>query len=595
MDQIEQVRRKVDIVELIGEQVALKKAGRNYKALCPFHEEKTPSFMVSPERQIFKCFGCSVGGDVFKFLMETEKIEFGEALRMLADRVGVELKQFRPSRDQQIKDKLLEINHLASEFYHYLLTKHAVGKKALQYLLKRGINKASIQLFKLGYAADEWEALQRYLVVKKGYKAKELEMAGLVISRDRGAVKRGYYDRFRGRVMFPLFDHRKRVVGFAGRVLDPQVKEAKYINSPETPVYHKSEILYGLETTKEPIKKANKAVVVEGELDVISSYQAGVKNVVAIKGSALTEGQVGLLKRFCENLALALDADIAGDAAARRGIELAERAGLNVRVIELKYGKDPDDCAQKSAKLWKESVKTAVPIYDFYITSAVKRFGVKTPEGKRKISSEMGEILAKISNEVIKAHYVKKLAEVLKVAEEAVAREVERTLKQNQLASRQEPIAKQKQAGDKSRRERLEEYSLALLLQAEAKMFELSAQIDEKIFSKGAARKIIRRLKDWGRKGKKWSIEKFVKTLPAELVEAVDTAYLTDLGRFPGEIDRLEKELEKTVREIERLVWREDLERLSLEIGQAEKDKDKDKLRRLQQRFVKVSARLKSK
>jgi len=270
-------------------------------------------------------------------------------IEFLAQKAGVELKDFRPSGDQKIKERLLEINHLASEFYHYLLTEHPLGKRGREYLLKRGISKDSIRLFKLGYSPNEWQGLTGYLTKKKGYKLNELEQAGLVIEslKRKAQNEKYYYDRFRGRIMFPLFDHRGRVVGFSGRVLDPAIKEArldsarqaKYINSPETILYHKSLILYGLEITKEAIKTANRAIVVEGELDAISSYQAGVKNVAAIKGSALTERQIELLKRFCENVSLALDSDSAGEAASKRGIELAERAGLNMRIIRVKAGK----------------------------------------------------------------------------------------------------------------------------------------------------------------------------------------------------------------------------------------------------------------
>ena len=590
MDQIDQVRQKIDIVDLISEYIPLKKAGRNFKAVCPFHEEKTPSFMVSPERQIFKCFGCQIGGDVFKFLMETEKIEFGEALRMLADKAGIELKQYRPSRDQEIKEKLMEINHMASEFYHYLLTSHSAGKKGLQYLLKRGITKASIKTFKLGFAADEWESLQGYLVKKKGYKSDLLEKAGLIIKSPQRP--NSYYDRFRGRIVFPLFDHRGRVVGFSGRVLDKDVKEAKYVNSPETILYHKSNVLYGLETTKDYIKKSNKAVVVEGELDAISSYQAGIKNVVAIKGSALTEGQVSLLKRFCENLALALDADTAGDRAARRGIEIAEAASLNVRVIVVKYGKDPDDCAQKSARLWKDSVKEAIPIYDFYINSVVSRFGVDTPEGKRKVSEEMAVILAGVTNEVIKAHYIKKLSEVLQVDEEAVIREVARRGRMTEAGMSSKPIEKNPVTVVNLQID-TEQYLLALLLQVGADGPRLVKKIDEKLLTEGAVKKVIIRLKKWGESNKKWDINRFVKSLPAELVEVVDTAYLTELGKLTDDIDRLELELIKTISNLKRMSLKDKMERISAAIKQAEKRKEKNKVIKLQQKFVETSKQLK--
>ncbi|MFH2061692.1 MAG: DNA primase, partial [Candidatus Beckwithbacteria bacterium] len=490
MDQVDQVRQKTDIVELISQHVSLKKAGRNFKGLCPFHDEKTPSFMVSPERQIFKCFGCQKGGDVFAWLMEREGMEFGEALRTLAAKAGIELTQYKPSKEQLAKDKLIEINHLASEYYHYLLMEHKLGEGALKYLLKRGITKEAMKAFKLGFAPNEWSGLENYLVSKKGYKTDELEMVGLVIKKERTHLRQGYgeasyYDRFRNRVMFTLFDHRKRVVGFAGRVFQGEEDTAKYMNTPETLLYHKSRVLYGLELTREYIKKANEAVIVEGELDAISSYQAGVKNVVAIKGSALTEDQIDLIKRYCENLKLALDADSAGDQAARRGIELAEKAGLSVRVINLKYGKDPDECVQKSARLWKDSVKTAVPIYDFYINSSIKRFGVDTPEGKRKVIGELAPILVEVSNQVIKSHYVKKLALSLGVDEESVLAEIEKMIYKG---SSQKQVEVKKSFVNKTREEVLTDHVLSLILQIESEVLNLVKDVKETDLPEGAVR-----------------------------------------------------------------------------------------------------------
>lgn len=580
MDQVDEVRRKTDIVQLISQYVALKKAGRNFKALCPFHEEKTPSFMVSQERQIFKCFGCQEGGDVFSFLMRKEGLEFGEALRMLADKAGVELKQYRPTRGQKQKEKFLAINHLASEYYHYLLTSHKLGKKALQYLLKRGISKASIKTFKLGYSADEWEGLIKYLHRKKKYELEDLDKAGVALKG-----KRGYYDRFRGRVMFTLFDIRNRVVGFAGRTMVSEAKEAKYINTPETDIYHKSNVLYGLETTKEEIKRADKAVVVEGELDAISSYQAGVKNVVAIKGSALTEAQIDLLKRFTDNLALALDADTAGDTASRRGIELAERAGMNVRIINLKYGKDPDECAQKSAKLWKDSVNQAVPIYDYLIDSAVKRFGADSPEGKRKVSEEVAKALATIQNQVVRAHYVKKLAETLSVKEEAVALEVERQARGLPQVKSQES---QSHRTDQTRAEKLEAYILAILMQTDDGIDKLLKQVEKKWFARGAIKKVLDKLNAWTSSKKKWQIGKFVASLPSELVGVVDTAYLTEIAKEQLLLEEAEVELSKAIKELKNLRLKDRLQELSQEIKKAEEQKQGKKVAKLQNQFVKL-------
>ncbi|MCJ7827973.1 DNA primase, partial [Patescibacteria group bacterium] len=423
MDQLDEIRQKVDIAEFIGEYTPLKKAGRNLKAPCPFHSENKPSFMVSPERQIFKCFGCGVGGDIFKFLMLIEGLEFGEAVRKLAERAGVALKKYRVSPEEEKKKKYFEVNDLATEYYHYLLTQHPAGKKALDYILGRGITLKSLQEFKIGFAPLMWDGVQKYLVDKKKYSPQILEQAGLALPNNRG----GYYDRFRGRLMFPLRDYQGNICGFAGRVIPPASDDqAKYINSSETPVYQKSRLLYGLSLTRGQIRKQDQAVVVEGELDLISSYQAGVFNVVAIKGSALTEGQLILLKRYTKNLALALDADFAGNKAAQRGIELADKMGFAIKVVEVKGGKDPDEAAQKDPKGWCAQIKKAVSVYDYLFHFAFSSYDERSAEGKRQIGQFLVPILAKMTDGIVRGHYISLLAQRLRIREEAVVAEVEK-------------------------------------------------------------------------------------------------------------------------------------------------------------------------
>lgn len=539
MDHLDQIRQKIDIVDLIGQHVALKKAGRNFKALCPFHGEKTPSFVVSSERQIFKCFGCQKGGDIFGFLMELEGIDFGEAVRELAQRAGVELTGFLPSKEQEQKQRLYQINHLASEYYHYILTQHRVGEQARQYLENRGVSSGSIKTFHLGYAPDSWEGLLDWLVNKKGYRYQELEAAGLAIKG------RGWYARFRGRIIFPLFDLRGQVVGFAGRVLDPNAREAKYINSPETLLYHKSRHLFGLSQTKEAVRKKNHIVLVEGELDAISSFQVGVKAVAAIKGSALTQDHVGQLKRFCDTLILALDADQAGDLAMRRSLEIVEAANLNLKVVELSGGKDPDELARKNPKAWREAVKGAVSLYDFVINSAVKRLGGKTPEAKRKVTTEVLPWLARIQNEVVKAHFVKKLARRLGVGEEAVWQELEKQDKQVALG-RQEP-AVPKVPPTKSRRENLEEYLLALIVQAH-QWQGLVEPLDPQKFAGFGIGKVIQRLKQ---ASAPVNMVQFARKLPQELQAVFDAAFLKELPELDA--DYRQAELKRTVTELEKL------------------------------------------
>ena len=593
-DQLEEIRKKIDLVELINEYTPLKKTGRNFKALCPFHSEKIPSFVVSPERQIFKCFGCGAGGDCFKFLMLTENMEFSEALQTLAKRAGIKLRRYQPSESEKQKQRLYEINHLASEYYHYLLTKHPAGKSALDYILGRGISRESLAQFKLGYSPNLWEALQDYLVKKKKYPADDLEKAGLVIKSEK---RRGYYDRFRGRLMFTLRDQRGNVAGFAGRTLDPKQEEAKYINTPETLLYHKSDLLYGLVETKEAIKKADEALVVEGELDAISSIQADVANVVAIKGTALTQGQIDLLGKYTQNLVLALDRDLAGDQAAKRGIELADAAGMAIKVVEVKGGKDPDEVAQKEPQRWRQEVKEAVPIYDYYLDSALARFDARTAEGKRKISLELAPILAKINNKVVQAHYLRQLAERLRVEEGAVAAEVAKFVTEE---SAKPPLArKDYQETEKekmNRREIFEEYLFALAFQSGNWLLLKKRKISP-LVKTPRYQGIMEALGKYLKRHKTLDSQKLAKMLPAELKEAFDKLYLLELADLIEDEDKLKRELFKIERELKKLGLKETLREISQQIGELERNEkstpaERKKLKQGQERFRDLSQEL---
>ncbi|RJR25740.1 DNA primase [Candidatus Microgenomates bacterium] len=570
MDQIEEIRSKIDLVQLISESVVLTKAGRNFKGLCPFHSEKTPSFMVSPERQIWHCFGCQKGGDAFGFLMEMERIEFGEALRILAKKAGVKLESYRPSKNESEKEKLYEVNHLASEFFHYLLVSHNIGKKALSYILQRGITKGSLEKFKIGYSPPMWEGLQKYLVGKKGYDVLDLEKAGLVI---KGQKRDSFYDRFRDRVMFPLFDHRGNVTGFSGRLLDANAKEAKYVNTPETAIYHKSELLYPLQITKEEIKKENTAVVVEGELDAISCFQVGIKNVVAIKGSALTEAQARLLKRFCENLVLSLDSDSAGDMASRRGIEIADKAGFNLKVVTLEKYKDPDEAAQKEPDYLKEQINNAENIYDFFISSAFKRYRGKTAEEKRKIGQELIPILAKIEDEIIKDIYIKRLSEKLEVNEESIILQTKKVFSKAPVTPKQsQPVIQ------KTRREILEEYLIALAFQGkEAKR--LLSEKTRSLINLPVYVKLIEKLEEFFKENKRFSSQFFFNFLPVELRDAYDKLYLVDFGARIEDKQWLEKELEESEKQLETLKIREEIKKLTDQIKSEKSEEEEKKTR----------------
>lgn len=597
MDQLEEIKRKVDIIELINSYIPLKKSGRNFKALCPFHSEKTPSFMVSPERQIWHCFGgCGEGGDIFKFLMKIENLDFGEAVRQLAKKAGVKLTQYQPSEGEKNKQLLYEINHLAAEFYYFLLTEHHLGKRALDYILGRGIKKESLKLFKIGFAPDSWRSLQAFLVGKKGYKVEDLERVGLVIKTQKG----DFYDRFRNRLMFPLKDHHGNIRGFAGRLLDPQAKEAKYVNTPETLIYHKSDLLYGLTEAKQEIKKQDQVVLVEGELDMISSFQTGVKNVLAIKGTALTESQVKLISRFTQKIVLALDQDLAGDQAARRGIEMAENQGMMIRVIETKEGKDPDEIAQKNPKIWQELVKKAVPVYDYLLDSAFARFDGNSIEGKRKISEEFIPVLAKINNEIIRDHYIRQLSQRLKISEEAISKEVEKTkVNQSQSNSGQALFGQKLAAGkEKPRQEALEEYLLSLAFQSGQWDLLKKRKIVSLIKTHRFVR-ILELLKDYFQHYQKVNSEKFAKKLEPELLETFNHFYLIDLGDLLEDEEKFQKEFSKIVARLEKIDLVRNLEEISGKIKSLEKEKqlspeNKKILQKHHEDFRDLSSHLKS-
>jgi DNA primase len=416
MSDIQRVKDATDIVAVIGERVSLQRAGTYHKGLCPFHGEKSSSFFVSESLQRYKCFGCGESGDVLTFLEKYEGLTFGEALKQLAEQAGIELTNtFTPPQDAE-RDKVMEVLHLADEYYHYLLTQHKVGEKGMTYLKDRGVTAESIKVFHMGYSPASWDGLLTYLHHKKKYPLEILEKAGLIIAGKGGR----YYDRFRDRVMFPLRTHRGQVVGFSGRVLDPTIKEAKYINSPETEVYHKGQMLFGYSELFKEIRKHKQVILVEGELDVISSSQAHVNNVVALKGSALTQHQAKLLSRVAETVVLSLDTDSAGVEATKRAIAILKPFQIDVRVLVIPTGKDPDEMARHQPDKWREATKHTISVYDFLISVALTGVDTTRPEGKRQVLKAVAADIMAIEHQVEQEFYISKLAKELGVKVETI-------------------------------------------------------------------------------------------------------------------------------------------------------------------------------
>ncbi|MFH1193371.1 MAG: DNA primase [bacterium] len=416
MDNLEQIKSRINIVDLIREYIEIKKAGANWKALCPFHSEKSPSFMISEDKQIWHCFGCNEGGDIFSFVMKMESIDFPEALRLLAKKAGVVLQRQDPAINSE-KTKLMDILETAADFFAEELRK---SEAALNYVKARGLSGEILSEFRIGFSPQSWDGLIKKMQ-SQSVALKDVVLAGLAIEKDGN-----FFDRFRGRVMFPIFNHYGNVVGFTARVL-PEFddgKSGKYINTPETAVYKKSEILYGLNFAKQDIKKANAAVVVEGNMDAITLHQAGFKNVVATSGTALTNEQLNILKRHAENLIISFDADSAGINAALRGIDLALMRGFNVKVLEMPKNesgapaaKDPDELVRKFPGLWKNAVNSPKHIIEFYINANIIKFNMGEPHEVAKFCGLILSEIGKIKNSVERALWIKRLAEISGVAE----------------------------------------------------------------------------------------------------------------------------------------------------------------------------------
>lgn len=416
---IDQIRNGTDIVEVISSYVPLKKTGRSYKAPCPFHNEKTPSFVVSPDKQIYHCFGCGAGGNVFSFLMKHENLEFPEAVEMLAQKAGIPLPHESASSRaaSSLANQLYKVEELACAYFEACLAK---DRAAQEYLSGRGVGPETARSLKIGLAPGGWQGLAAHLV-KQGVSGELAEKAGLVIAGEKG----GYYDRFRNRITFPIIDMRNRILGFGARVMDASLP--KYINSPETPIYSKGRNLYGLNLSKDAIKKAGSALIVEGYLDFIVPYQAGVRNIIATLGTALTVDQVKLLKRFTETVVMVYDPDAAGEAASIRNLDLFLTEDMNVYVAELTGGLDPDSFIRKSgAEEFLALIKRSRNIFDYKFEKLAQRIDTRTLHGKTRLVAEMLPTISKINNAVFRSGLVRRLSEKLSVDEDAIKTELKK-------------------------------------------------------------------------------------------------------------------------------------------------------------------------
>lgn len=574
MSQIREVKDATNIVDIIGERIKLDGAGANFRGLCPFHSEKSPSFFVNPALQRYRCFGCGASGDVLDFLQNFEGATFYEGLKTLADRAGITLKDFQRTSEDEQRETLLEILSLAKEYYHYILTTHEAGAAGRSYLKQRGTTQESIKLFQLGQATNAWDSLLNYLHGKKKYPLELIEAAGLIVKGRSG----NYYDRFRERLMFPLKNHRGQIVGFSGRLLSGEAKEAKYINSPETMLYHKSKMLFGYSELFREIKKKEQIIVVEGEFDVISSAQAHVNHIAAIKGSAMTADHVKLMARVAKTVILSLDSDAAGIKATERAIPLVQQEGMDLRVIDLKHlgytAKDPDELASSDPAAWRQASSASVSVYEYLLDYALDTHDPKTPDGKRQIVNYLAPIFNHIDHQVEKEFYLNKLAKALNVKESLLAEDLRRFGQKKALVSAAPASASAPAPSiTKTLAQRSEEYLLFLLLQSDAAgLATRLKQVQDLNWQNHGFAAIIQQLQQQ----RDFSLDRFAKTLAEDLKAALMQVLLEPDYEQNLTSSNLDTEWTRMLRTGRRDVLRAEIETINQEINQLDAVLERD-------------------
>jgi len=495
MNVVDEIKERLDIVDFVSRHVQLQKTGRNYKGLCPFHSERTPSFVVFPETQTWHCFGaCNEGGDIFSFVMKKEGWDFRTALEELARQAGVTLQPRTPERaaEQEQYQRLRELLAEATTYFHNLLRKAPQAEAARAYVARRGLNSETVERFQLGYSLDDWHALERYLE-GRGYERAEMVRAGLLVEREEDGRT---YDRFRGRLMIPIRDSRGRVVGFGARTLDPE-GIPKYINSPQTPLFDKSRLLFGFSFARPAIRAMETAVIVEGYMDVMQAHQAGFTNVVAQMGTALTEEHLRQLHRYARRIILALDPDAAGSRATLRGLDVAREAlsdtwepvfdprgllryesrlGADLRVLTLPRGQDPDDLIRDDPGRWAALVEEAVPLVDYYFATVLEGRDLEDPAEKSQVAQALLPIIHEIADPVQRDHYLQKLARLLRVDERTLLAQWRG--RRSRRASARRPAQRPVSEPDGSRRRLdLESYCLARLVTHPALLADVDAAL----------------------------------------------------------------------------------------------------------------------
>ncbi len=587
-DNISKIKDRLNVVDIISSYIKVQKSGVNYKARCPFHNEKSASFFISPERQIWHCFGCGVGGDIFGFVKQIEGVEFYEAMKILAEKAGLELSHDSstntgPTKDE--KQNLYAIVNLAMKFFEKQLWHSDVGKKSLAYLRQRGLADSSIKKFHLGYAPDANNALLAFLVTSE-YDSKELVGAGVIGKTEEGRL----YDRFRARIMFPIFDMNSRVVGFSGRIFEPGLASkpmespAKYINTPQTVIYDKSRVLYGLNEAKLDIRKRDKCLGVEGNMDVIMSNQAGATNIVASSGTALTDGHLRIIKRYTDKLDLCFDADSAGQIATERGVDLALAHGMDIGIVTINESglKDASDYVKKYGDKWADYVEqNSQPFMDFYIKKLGQVYDTATAIGKKAISQKLLPLVKTMPSRVEQAHWLQEIGLLIKTKEELLLAEMANVNPKVVLADN--PTDRPYQVAESiPKLDSLEETLVSLILRKPDMVSKDSVPYD--LLSPRARLIVDAILQSNGE-----SFNEMVKAMEAQSALNAEFAYIKSQELWKdSDAAELEEEFRKIVSAIHKKEISAKLASLEFSIREAEKNQDKDIVLALSSKFNEV-------
>lgn len=581
-DAVADIKARLSIEEVVARYVPLKRAGRSLKALCPFHSEKSPSFVVSPDRQLAYCFGCHKGGDMFQFIEAMEGVDFKQALRILAEHAGIDLSTYSVSVgvsvSKDLRDRLMQANEMAAKFFQEQLTTTKEGAQVLQYLEKRGIQPQTIQDFELGYAPDSFEATSKALL-GKGCTKEDLLEVGLLTARQTDG--RSVYDRFRHRLMFPIRDVQGRLIGFGGRALK-QGEEAKYLNSPDSILYHKGEGLYGLHHAKAALRQAGRVVVVEGYMDVLASHQAGVANVVASSGTAFTLEQFKLIQRFVNEVIFSFDTDRAGEEALRRAVEVGQPLNLEMKVLRVPEGKDPDECIRENLALWPQAIEAAQHYLDYYLRQIELRYTQDALEAQR-LTSELFFPLLKGVPPLERDHFLQKLSFVLQAEPSVVYEEFrqfsrgKRTTSRSPAPTESVPFAHVPLSS--------KDYFIGLLLRFFDKLDPTRLQLPDDLFDEGL-KKIYKSVLAHYNNAASWDAGAFLQSLTEEERVSCELRMVfaesrnTDLAE-----DSLRKEVEQVADQLIRQHRNDKTQALMREIQTARRANDAEQERRLFQAY----------